>query len=139
LDGLGLHSCPSERTCGLPSDYELFDPSFQTETEIEEFNWGITSYDNIAISMLTTFQISTLEGWTSIVYSYSDANMPPFVMFFFAVLVIYVGFFLLNLVLAAIWTSFTKIVNQEKQDEEVGQRRRYRENTSMLMASVARN
>ena len=29
---------------------------------------GITSFDNIGLAMLTTFQCVTMEGWTPIMY-----------------------------------------------------------------------
>ena len=31
-------------------------------------NQGITSFDNIMLAMLTTFQCVTMEGWTPIMY-----------------------------------------------------------------------
>ena len=31
-------------------------------------NDGITTFDNIALAMLTVFQCITMEGWTSIMY-----------------------------------------------------------------------
>ena len=34
-------------------------------------NYGITSFDNIALSMLTVFQCVSMEGWTAVLYSVS--------------------------------------------------------------------
>jgi len=31
-------------------------------------NFGITSFDNIGVAMLTVFQCITMEGWTAILY-----------------------------------------------------------------------
>jgi Ion transport protein len=31
-------------------------------------NYGITSFDNIGVAMLTVFQCITLEGWTEVMY-----------------------------------------------------------------------
>lgn len=31
-------------------------------------NYGITSFDNIGLAMLTVFQCVTMEGWTDILY-----------------------------------------------------------------------
>lgn len=31
-------------------------------------NYGITSFDNIGLAMLTVFQCITMEGWTAILY-----------------------------------------------------------------------
>ena len=38
-------------------------------------NYGITSFDNIGLAMLTVFQCVTMEGWTPILYSVK--NKPP--------------------------------------------------------------
>ncbi len=32
-------------------------------------NHGITSFDNIAVAMLTVFQCVTMEGWTEVLYA----------------------------------------------------------------------
>ena len=34
-------------------------------------NFGITSFDNIGLAMLTVFQCVSMEGWTPILYSVS--------------------------------------------------------------------
>jgi len=42
-----------------------------TSTCIENWegpNYGITSFDNIGLAMLTVFQCITMEGWTTILY-----------------------------------------------------------------------
>ena len=41
-------------------------------------NDGITSFDNMFLSMLTIFQCITLEGWSDILYYVSD-NMMDFI------------------------------------------------------------
>jgi hypothetical protein len=35
----------------------------------ELINYGIITFDNLPISMLTILQIITLEGWSSIMYN----------------------------------------------------------------------
>jgi Ion transport protein len=35
-------------------------------------NYGITTFDNIGVGMLTIFQVITLEGWTDIMYMVSS-------------------------------------------------------------------
>lgn len=35
-------------------------------------NYGITSFDNIGLAMLTVFQCITMEGWTTILYWVSE-------------------------------------------------------------------
>ena len=34
-------------------------------------NYGITSFDNIGLAMLTVFQCVSMEGWTPILYAVS--------------------------------------------------------------------
>jgi hypothetical protein len=58
---------------------------------------------------------------------------PPMVIVFFVFLVIYVGFFLLNLVLAAIWTSFNKVINLEERE---WQSKLFKETTMDLQANI---
>jgi voltage-dependent calcium channel N type alpha-1B len=37
-------------------------------------NYGITSFDNIGLAMLTVFQCVSMEGWTPILYWVSSRN-----------------------------------------------------------------
>ena len=37
-------------------------------------NYGITSFDNIGLAMLTVFQCVSMEGWTPILYSVSSST-----------------------------------------------------------------
>ena len=37
----------------------------------EGLNYGITSFDNIFLAMITVFQCVTMEGWTEIMYHVS--------------------------------------------------------------------
>ena len=39
-------------------------------------NYGITSFDNIGLAMLTVFQCVSMEGWTPILYSVSLGDIP---------------------------------------------------------------
>ena len=37
-------------------------------------NHGITTFDNIGLAVLTTFQVVTMEGWTQIMYAVSGTK-----------------------------------------------------------------
>ena len=83
---------------------------------------GITSFDNIGLAMLTTFQCVTMEGWTPIMYWVSqkstscdnmmlmllnllqtnDALGSAFNWVFFIPLIVIGSFFMLNLVLGVL-------------------------------------
>lgn len=81
----------------------------------EEFNWGITRYDQIGSAMLVIFQSVTLEGWVDIMYMLQDASSPSFFAFlYFLVLLLLGAFFLVNITLAIVWDEFYKMTSVEK-------------------------
>ena len=82
------------------------------DVEIQELNWGMTSFDNVPMAFLTIFQAITLEGWTVIMEMYSDAYFPILTQIYFVVCIIVCSFFLLNLTIA------TMLENYVKQEEE---------------------
>jgi hypothetical protein len=63
-----MFECPSDRYCGHPEEYgiSLEDDNVTTS---ELINYGITTFDNIGIGVITIFQSITLEGWTPIMYN----------------------------------------------------------------------
>ena len=65
-------------------------------------NYGITSFDNIGLAMLTVFQCVSMEGWTPILYSTNDAIGFAFNWVFFIPLIVIGSFFMLNLVLGVL-------------------------------------
>ena len=66
-DGLGNYECPSNYTCGALIEYDL--PLENDNVWNTAFiNYGITSFDQLAKSILAIFQIITLEGWVYIMY-----------------------------------------------------------------------
>lgn len=68
----------SPAPCNADSDakeeakpYNAYFCNNATSTCIESWvgpNYGITSFDNIGLAMLTVFQCITMEGWTTILY-----------------------------------------------------------------------
>ncbi|XP_047124388.1 voltage-dependent R-type calcium channel subunit alpha-1E isoform X2 [Hydra vulgaris] len=73
-------------------------------------NFGITSFDNIFLSMLTVFQCITLEGWADIMYYTLDAMDLDGIIwtFYFTTLIFFGSFFMLHLVLGVLSCEFTK-------------------------------
>lgn len=71
-------------------------------------NYGITSFDNILLAMLTVFQCITMEGWTDTMYLNNDAIGNKFNFIYFLPLIIIGSFFMLNLVLGVLSGEFTK-------------------------------
>merc|ERR1719483_1795196 len=81
-------------------------------------NNGITSFDNIALAMLTTFQCVTMEGWTPIMYWTNDALGSAFNWVFFIPLIVIGSFFMLNLVLGVLSGEFAK--EKERVESRAG-------------------
>jgi hypothetical protein len=66
----------------------------------------------------------TQEGWSKLLYNYSDSLNPYFLSLFFCTIILIISFFILNLLLAAIWSTFTRVASVER--EKVDRERRMR-------------
>jgi len=88
--------------------------------DLPNINEGVTSFDNFLYTSLTNFQVTTLEGWTFVMYRTMDATSGWALIFF--VLLVFVGaMFVVNLVLAVITNVYDDQTNQvdtvtEKED-----------------------
>eukprot|EP00198_Chlamydomonas_reinhardtii_P012138 XP_001701475.1 voltage-gated Ca2+ channel, alpha subunit [Chlamydomonas reinhardtii] len=78
----------------------------------------VANFDNVAISMLTLFQIATLELWVDIMFTAVDVagvgkqplwNNHPVVILFFILVVIVCCFFVLNLFIGVTLDKFTEL------------------------------
>lgn len=82
-------------------------------------NFGVTAFDNIFISLITVFQIVTLEGWSSAMV----LNMTSFSyysIFYYMPLVFIAANLILNFTLAIITISFKDVstrMNSDPSDE----------------------
>jgi len=72
----------------------------------EGMNWGLTNFDNMGRAFLTIFQSITLEGWSDIMYFVQDSTGWFGATLYFVVLILFGGFFALNLVLAVLEGAF---------------------------------
>lgn len=78
----------------------------------------MTNFDNIGSAMLMVFQITTLEGWYSILMQIKSAFSGIFqilIIFYFVILIFIGNFIILNLMLAVITYKF----NETQQEFEV--------------------
>lgn len=84
-------------------------------------NDGITTFDNIALAMLTVFQCITMEGWTSIMYKTFHAMDEDGYLYacYYVSLIVIGSFFVLNLVLGVLSGEFAK------ERERVDTRRKF--------------
>ncbi|XP_055685880.1 sodium channel protein 60E isoform X1 [Lutzomyia longipalpis] len=86
----GARHCPSGYTCLCIG---------------ENPNYGYTSFDNFMWSMLTTFQLITLDYWEN-VYNMILATSGPMSVTFFTVVVFFGSFYLINLMLAVVALAY---------------------------------
>ncbi|KAK8392889.1 hypothetical protein O3P69_013130 [Scylla paramamosain] len=78
-------------------------------------NFGFTNFDNFLWSMLTTFQLITLDFWED-VYNKVIATGGPLQVVFFAIVVFFGSFYLINLMLAVVAMSYEE--EAENTEEE---------------------
>ncbi|XP_063241050.1 sodium channel protein 60E-like [Bacillus rossius redtenbacheri] len=85
----------------------------------ENPNHGYTSFDNFLWSMLTTFQLITLDYWEN-VYNMVLASCGPMSVVFFTVVVFFGSFYLINLMLAVVALSYeeeAEITQEERRKD----------------------
>ncbi|XP_068893811.1 sodium channel protein 60E-like isoform X4 [Tenebrio molitor] len=105
----GSRHCPSTHTCICVG---------------ENPNHGYTSFDNFLWSMLTTFQLITLDYWEN-VYNMVLSSCGPISVSFFTVVVFFGSFYLINLMLAVVALSYeeeAEITQEERKKELVDHR-----------------
>ncbi|XP_054277860.1 sodium channel protein 60E-like [Macrosteles quadrilineatus] len=85
----------------------------------ENPNHGYTNFDNFLWSMLTTFQLITLDYWEN-VYNMVLASCGPLSVVFFTVVVFFGSFYLINLMLAVVALSYeeeAEITQEERRKD----------------------
>ncbi|XP_031358940.1 sodium channel protein 60E-like [Photinus pyralis] len=90
----------------------------------ENPNHGYTSFDNFLWSMLTTFQLITLDYWEN-VYNMVLSSCGPISVSFFTVVVFFGSFYLINLMLAVVALSYeeeAEITQEERKKDLVDHR-----------------
>ena len=80
-------------------------------------NYDVTNFDNIFWALLNVFRCITLEGWSEIMVMYQKAYS-PLTIFFFVPMVFIGAFFLLNLTLAVIQSSYSETQAEAKKAKE---------------------
>ncbi|XP_025994823.1 sodium channel protein 60E isoform X2 [Solenopsis invicta] len=82
-------------------------------------NHGYTNFDNFLWSMLTTFQLITLDYWED-VYNKVISACGPISVTFFTIVVFFGSFYLINLMLAVVALSYeeeAEITNEERRKD----------------------
>lgn len=80
-------------------------------------NYGVTSFDNIGVSLLNIFIIITLEGWTDVMYMIRQSQDTYFYDVFFVLTVVMGTFFVLNLMIAVQFSYLQSTLTDSKKDE----------------------
>lgn len=122
---MGQFKCPVGLFCHSPLDAGR--PKGIDDIYNEELiDYGITVFDNLAIGLVTVFQMITLEGWTKIMYNMMDSNISWMAVIFSVMLVVIGSFFLLNVILAVLAEALTKVdeiqhKSEAKKSREIAQ------------------
>eukprot|EP01060_Flectonema_neradi_P029554 TRINITY_DN4105_c1_g2_i1.p1 TRINITY_DN4105_c1_g2~~TRINITY_DN4105_c1_g2_i1.p1 ORF type:complete len:1864 (+),score=261.13 TRINITY_DN4105_c1_g2_i1:89-5680(+) len=111
---------PQQRVCTSNLDrlYSYKCPWGYTCIHYENPGHGKTSFDNIGVAFLTLFTALTLEGWTETMYAVVDATT-PFASLYFIFIIMVGTFFIINLTLAIVNTSFegnVKVQNEHQNE-----------------------
>lgn len=111
-DADGVFKCPTGTFCGNPGHYGI---SLDIDDVSNDFNikYGITTFDHIGKALLTEFGILTNDDWASILFNVMDAEVPWIAALYFCFLVVFGSFFLVNIILAVILESFTKVQQED--------------------------
>ncbi|KAL0820244.1 hypothetical protein ABMA28_006163 [Loxostege sticticalis] len=105
----GARHCPSTHTCLCVGPNP---------------NHGYTNFDNFLWSMLTTFQLITLDYWEN-VYNMVLSSCGPMSVSFFTVVVFFGSFYLINLMLAVVALSYEEEsqITQEERKKDLNEHR----------------
>ncbi|CAG4947677.1 unnamed protein product [Colias eurytheme] len=105
----GARHCPPEYTCLCVGPNP---------------NHGYTNFDNFLWSMLTTFQLITLDYWEN-VYNMVLSSCGPMSVSFFTVVVFFGSFYLINLMLAVVALSYEEEsqITQEERKKDLNEHR----------------
>ncbi|CAG9133928.1 unnamed protein product [Plutella xylostella] len=105
----GARHCPAEYTCLCVGPNP---------------NHGYTNFDNFLWSMLTTFQLITLDYWEN-VYNMVLSSCGPMSVSFFTVVVFFGSFYLINLMLAVVALSYEEEsqITQEERKKDLNDHR----------------
>lgn len=82
---------------------------------------GLSNWDNIFVSILTQFELITLEGWTEVMYKVRNAHGGSYVFdIFFILSVVFGAFFVLNLMITVQYDKLNRAmaeINEQKEKD----------------------
>jgi hypothetical protein len=127
--GHGSYDCPSGTYCGTPYDYGL-QPTHDEKYGSEFLSYGAASYENILRSFLISFQITTFDDWTKVMYRMADSDDAILSRIFFPCFVFIGAFLCLNLIVAVIVDTF-QAHREELKKKDTDKRKAIEKGTDM--------
>jgi len=76
-------------------------------------DYGYTGFQNFWTSLLTVFQMSSVDGWSELMYRFQDGKGTVLAAIFCCTVVLVNGLVLMNLVLAILWERFDEAARKE--------------------------
>ena len=105
--GTGGYVCPPEFACVSLADNP---------------NWGFDNFDNFGYAFLVIFQVTSLEGWTGILYNVMDGGAAViFAIIYFLFLIFFMVFLILNFFVAVLSAAYGNA--RDEMEEEDRQKR----------------
>ncbi|ESN93132.1 hypothetical protein HELRODRAFT_89291, partial [Helobdella robusta] len=104
--------CDSEDGSGKPCPQ-----GYKCEEVGENPNYGYTNFDNFYYAFLCSFRLMTLDSWESL-YQLVLKSMGEYHMIFFIFVVFLGSFYLINLILAIVATSYDDCRKREEKESE---------------------
>ena len=83
-------------------------------------DWGVSQWDNVLYGTLVSFIATTMEGWSSVMYSvWNSFGAKPLTFFLFFCLITFGTFFAWEVNLAIMWESYEASAEKETNRESI--------------------
>lgn len=92
--------------------------SLDRDSNIDELQYGVVSFDNFRGAILLMFQLLTLEGWLKIMNNYRDSSGDFLSVSFFIVVILICTFVCRNLITAVLVRNFSNIHDIKTENTE---------------------
>eukprot|EP00792_Barthelona_sp_PAP020_P008307 TRINITY_DN3209_c1_g3_i1.p1 TRINITY_DN3209_c1_g3~~TRINITY_DN3209_c1_g3_i1.p1 ORF type:complete len:1831 (+),score=403.60 TRINITY_DN3209_c1_g3_i1:51-5543(+) len=100
-------------SCHVDSDCSIGSKCMKVGTNP---NSDTTSFDDIGHSIVTVFQIVSLEGWSPIMNQMKQSASDTMVEIFFYVVIVFCSFVMVNMFVGAISDSFATVTEDDSED-----------------------
>jgi len=101
----------------MPCTKNVVSTCVEERQETFEQGFDFVCFDNFWLSMITLFQICTLEGWSPIMYALTDCDGP--IQIFFISFLLICSFLMLNLVVGVICDAYANVLAEAEGEGEI--------------------